>query len=329
VKNKRKVLITGANGFVGSHLIEYILKNHPDYIVCAVHRSHRSSMKNVEHIKSERVKWIECDLTDSHSVEQLFLKDRYERIFHLAAQSYVPMSYKAPTHTLQVNIIGTVNLFEAVRKYNRLAIVMNCSSSEVYGHSTRIPTREIEPFDPISPYALSKCGQDLAGRTYAKMYNLKIVTSRAFTHTGARRGEVFFASSFAKQIAEIEAGLRKPIVYVGNLKSQRTIMNVKDCVRAYWMLTEKGIPGEAYNIGGEETWKVGDVLNHLISISTVKDIEYRIDINRLRPKDVNVQRPRIMKFQELTGWKPEISVEDTLQELLDYWREEIKNDENN
>ncbi len=321
----KKVLITGANGFVGSHLIEYILENHPDYMVCCMQRAHTSSMKNVEHIKSDRIIWVECDLTDSHNVERLFKEYSFNKIFHLAAQSYVPASFSAPSATIEANIIGTINLLEAVNKYNKDAVILICSSSEVYGHQVNTPTSESEPFDPLSPYALSKVGQDLAGRMYHKCYGLKTVITRAFTHTGKRRGDVFFVSAFAKQIAKIEKGLQEPKIYVGNLKSHRTIMNVKDCVRAYWMLTDNGKWGEAYNIGGEETWMVGHVLAHMISLSPKKgEIEVIVDEKLLRPKDVNMQVPDTTKFKSVCpDWKPEISVADTIKEVLDFWREKI------
>jgi GDP-mannose 4,6-dehydratase len=319
-----KILITGANGFVGSHLIEYILNNHSDYMVCAMYRSHTSDMKNVEHIQSDRLEWVKCDLTDANDVSELFKENTYSKIFHLAAQSFVPASFTAPAHTIQANVIGTINLLEAVRKYNKDAVVMICSSSEVYGHQVHIPTVETEPFDPISPYALSKCGQDLAGTMYAKVYGLKTVITRAFTHTGSRRGDVFFASSFAKQIAKIEKGLQPNIVKVGNLESHRTIMNVKDCVRAYWLLTEHGVWGEAYNVGGIETWKVRDVLTELCNLYKGDvPLIIEVDPSLLRPKDVNMQVPDVTKLQTITNWKPEISVKDTIVELLNYWRGEF------
>lgn len=321
----KKILLTGANGFVGSHFIEYILDNHPDYIICAMHRAHTSSMENVKHIKSERVKWIECDLLDTHSVDKLFEESPFEKIFHLAAQSFVPASYNAPAHTVNVNINGTINLLEAVKKYDPEAVVVVVSSSEVYGHQTNPPTKETEPFDPISPYAFSKCGQDLVASMYHKIYGLKTIITRAFTHTGARRGDVFFMSAFAKQIARIEAGLQEPIVRVGNLKSHRTIMHAKDCVKAYWMLSENGKYGEAYNVGGDELWKVSDVLNELIRMSTKRDeIKIEVSTNLLRPKDVNMQIPDRKKFLEACpDWKPSYKVIEIIEELLNYWRNKI------
>jgi len=316
-----KCLITGANGFVGSYMIEYILKNHPEYEIYGMYRSHTSSFENVEHIKDKKVIWVECDIVDIHSVNNLFKKHKFDKIFHLAANSFVPASYEAPSSTIEANVIGTINMLEAVKVYNEDATILICSSSEVYGHQVHTPTTEEETFDPISPYALSKVGQDLAGKMYHKMYGLKTVISRAFTHSGARRGDVFFTSAFCKQIARIEAGLQEPFMEVGNLESHRTIMHVKDCVRAYWELVEKGKYGEAYNIGGKETWGIADALNYMLSLSPKgKEIKVEVAKRLLRPKDVNMQKPSIEKFQSICNWKPEIPVKQVFRDVLNYWR---------
>ncbi len=320
----KNVLITGSNGFVGSHMLDYILENHPEYEIFAMKRAHTSDMGNVKHLKNSKITWAYCELVDTNNVNNLFKEVKFDKIFHLAAQSYVPASYSAPTVTMESNIIGTINLLEAVKTYNKEAVVHICSSSEVYGHQVNPPTTEEEKFDPISPYALSKVGQDLAGTMYHKMYGLKTLVSRAFTHSGERRGAVFFLPAFAKQIAKIEKGLQEPIVKVGNLDSHRTIMHVKDCVRAYWELTEKGEYGEAYNIGGNETWKVGDALQYLISLSTKKEI-IQIEVSKklLRPKDVNMQKPDISKFKKATGWERKIPVKQVIENVLKYCRKSI------
>ena len=207
------------------------------------------------------------------------------------------------------------------------AVVHICSSSEVFGRvpKERVPIDENENFHPASPYAISKAGTDLLGRFYAEAYGINTQTTRMFTHTGPRRGDVFAESTFAKQIALIEAGLIEPVVKVGNLESLRTIADVRDAVRAYFMLvTINPIPGEFYNIGGNYTCTVGEVLNHLISISSFKKkIEIEIDPARLRPIDADLQIPNTLKFQQHTGWQPEISFDTTMQDLLDYWRDSI------
>ncbi|KKK84486.1 hypothetical protein LCGC14_2782840, partial [marine sediment metagenome] len=225
---------------------------------------------------------------------------------------------------MNVNINGTINLLEAVRNYNQEAVVHICGSSEAYGHNTNNPTKETEPYAPLSPYALSKVCQEQAGMMYNRVYGLKTVMSRAFTHTAKRRGDVFFVSSFAKQIAKIEKGLQEPMVQVGNMESKLTIMNVRDCVEAYWLLTEKGKYGEVYNIGGKELWEVRNVLIELVKLSNKSDIKYNVDRKLWRIKDVNIQIPDVSKFKKISGWEPKISVKDTIKEVLEYWRKRIK-----
>jgi len=315
-----KILITGITGFVGSHLVEYCLKK-DDVQVYGIKRW-RSPLDNLSGIE-DKIKLIDCDLRDENSVVLAIQEIKPERIFHLAAQSYVQTSYTAPRDTLETNIIGTLNIFEAIRRVGIDPLIHICSSSEVYGqvHENEIPITENNPLRPQSPYAVSKVGEDLLSYQYFKSYNLRTIRTRAFTHTGPRRGAVFAESSFAKQIAEIEAGKKEPVIYVGNLDSVRTFMDVRDIVNAYWLALEKGIPGEVYNIGGEVTKKVGDMLNTLLDLSPVgKKIKVEVDARLLRPSDVTLQIPSVEKFREQTGWKPTIPFEKTMIDLLDYWR---------
>lgn len=318
----KNVIITGANGFIGSHLIEYILENHPEYMIHGMKRHFRSDMSNVDHIDDKRLKWEVADLTDAHAVETMIKKRRYEKCFHLAAQSYVPDSFTNPAATINANIIGTLNLLEAFRKHNKDTIIHIASSSESYGQPTKkdLPIKETCPFRPQSPYGVSKAGTDLLSRQYFDTYGLKTIRTRMFTQTGPRRGAVFFVSAFAKQVAMIEKGMQKPVIKVGNVDSMRTIMDVRDAVRAYWILTEKCPPGEVYNVAGDTTVKVGDVAKKLAKMSTVKNIKIKIDKRLLRPSDVTLQIPSCAKFKKQTGWKPRIPLEQTLQDTLDYWR---------
>ena len=266
-------------------------------------------------------------------------KIKPDYVFHLAAQSYPQTSFTAPIDTLNTNILGTCRLLEALKlameeDKNYKPVIHVCASSEVFG---RIPAdmkpengiHEECPFHPASPYAISKTGTDLLGRYYAEAYGMTIMTTRMFTHTGPRRGDVFHESTFAKQIAMIEAGLIEPKVMVGNLKSLRTYADVRDAVRAYYMLvTVNPIPGEYYNIGGNYTCEVGDTLNTLISYSTKKDtIEIVVDQERLRPIDADLQVPDCSKFKAHTGWEPQISFETTMRDLLDYWRNRVSRGE--
>lgn len=321
-----KVLITGLTGFVGSHLADYIIENHPETDIFGIKRW-RSPMSNVEHIK-EKITFYDCDLRDLSSLMYIIHKIKPDVIFHLAAQSYVPTSYTAPVDTLITNIIGTSNLLEAIR-INRIDPVIHiCSSSEVYGQvePEDVPIKEDTPLRPASPYAVSKVAEDMLGWQYFSSWGLKTVRTRMFTHTGPRRGEVFVVSNFAKQIASIELDLQEQPILVGNLESVRTFLDVRDAVKAYWLLVEKFhegkvSAGEVYNIGGTETMKVGDMLQNLIELSSISGkISIKQDKQRLRPTDVTLQIPCIDKFKAHTGWKPVIPFETTLKDTLNYWR---------
>jgi len=331
ISRPKVILITGISGFVGSHLAEYILAEYPKVKIYGLIRW-RSPLDNINHIsKKLDLKW--GDLLDSFSLEKIIRETKPDVIFHLAAQSYVDFSFLAPVSTLEVNVIGTINLLETIKKIkieeNYDPIVHICSSSEVYGQVKKeeIPIKEDNPLRPASPYAVSKVAEDMLGYQYWLSWKIKTIRTRLFTHTGPRRGDVFVESSFAKQIAAIEAKKAKPVVYVGNLKSVRTFMDVRDAVRAYWLLITKCQPGEVYNIGGKETMTVGEMLKKLISLSKRKGIKVIIDPKRLRPSDVTLQIPSTSKFQKETGWEPKIPFQQTLRDMLDYWRDYYKKQE--
>ncbi len=331
----KKALITGITGMVGSHLADFLLEN-TDWEIHGMCRW-RSPLDNVEHLiplvnKKERVFFHYGDLNDYVSLTKVIDKVKPDYVFHLAAQSYPKTSFDAPIDTLNTNVIGTANLLEALKAFidkDEIDPVIHvCSSSEVFGRvpKEKVPIKEDEGFHPASPYAISKAGTDLLGRYYGEAYGMKTVTTRMFTHTGPRRGDVFAESTFAKQIAMIEAGLQEPVVKVGNLKSLRTFADVRDAVRAYYMLvTINPIPGEYYNIGGSYTCTVGEMLDYLISLSPMKDkIKVEVDPERLRPIDADLQIPDTSKFKKHTGWEPIYTFEQTMQDLLNYWRERIK-----
>lgn len=317
-----RVLITGITGMVGSHLADYIVEHHPTVEVHGLIRW-RSPLENIRGIESKIV-LHEAELRDLNSLVCLLRKVQPDRIFHLAAQSYVTVSFDAPADTIHTNVVGTVNLLDAVRIAGLDPEIHICSSSEVYGQVTEaeVPIRETNPFRPASPYAVSKTGEDMVALQYFLSYGIKTIRTRMFTHTGPRRGDVFAESAFAKQIAEIEAGVRSNPVRVGNLKSVRTVADVRDAVRAYWMLLEKCAPGEVYNIGGNRTMAVGDILDMLKGLATC-EIKHIVDPALLRPSDVTLQIPDISKFQRATGWQPEILIETTLRDLLDYQRNRV------
>ena len=245
-------------------------------------------------------------------------------IFHLAAQSFVPASWRLPAETFAVNAVGQINLFEAVRDLKLDPRIQIAGSSEEYGqvHPDEVPMKETNPLRPLSPYAVSKVAQDLLGYQYFMSYGLKAVRTRGFNHTGPRRGDVFVTSNFARQIAEIEKGKRPPVVEVGNLEAKRDFTDVRDMVRAYWLACAKGEPGEVYNIGTGHTIAMKDMLAILLSLSTSK-VEVKVDPARLRPSDVPILYSDCSKFKALTGWKPRIPLETTLKDLLDYWRARV------
>ena len=317
-----KVLITGITGFVGSHLADYLLSL-GSIEIYGIERW-RSRTENIEHIR-DKIKLVGCDIRDSISVTETIGKIKPDKIFHLAAQSFVPSSWQAPQESLTTNIIGELNVFEAVRAVNINPVIQIAGSSEEYGLvlPDELPIKETNPLRSLSPYAVSKVGQDFLGYQYYKSYNMNIIRTRAFNHTGPRRGEVFASSNFAKQIVEIEKNKREPVVFVGNLDARRDFSDVRDVVRAYWLATEKCLPGEVYNISSGKALSIKEMLDLLLKISKVK-VEIKQDSARMRPSDVNVLLGDNTKFCKQTGWKPEIPFEQTLKDLLEYWRGKIK-----
>jgi GDP-mannose 4,6-dehydratase len=326
----KRVLITGLTGMVGSHLADFLLKN-TDWEVYGLVRW-RSNFENIEHLfpqinTKDRVFLIYGDLKDQTSLNEAVKISKPDFVFHLAAQSFPRTSFDAPIDTYDTNVSGTSRLLEAVRFHKPDAIVHVCSSSEVFGRvpKEKLPIDEECTFHPASPYAISKAGTDLIGRFYAEAYNICTLTTRMFTHTGPRRGDVFAESTFAKQIAMIEMNKLPPTVKTGNLDSLRTWADVRDAVNAYYMLvTMKPQAGEYYNIGGTYTCSVKDMLDTLLSYSTVKNIKVETDPDRLRPIDADLQVPNTAKFTKHTGWKPQFTFEQTMHDLLDYWRERVR-----
>lgn len=319
---KTKVLITGITGFVGSHLADYLLENHADTVEVYGMKRWRSPKENIAHC-IDKLKLYDADLRDLGSLLKMLDEIKPDMIFHLAAQSYVSTSYIAPTDTMENNVVGTTNLLEAIHILKQDPLIHVCSSSEVYGQvrPEDVPITEDCPFRPASPYAASKCGEDMIAFMYHTAYKQRIIRTRMFTHTGPRRGEVFVLSAFTKQIARIEKGKQEPVLRVGNLDSVRTWADVRDTVRAYWLMMQKCPAGEVYNIGGNITMTVRDMLDNLLKITTYKGkIEVVVDPKLLRPADVTLQIPSVEKFKKATGWEPKISFEQTMKDTLEYWR---------
>jgi len=315
----KRILITGITGFAGSHLADYALAEHAGVEVFGTYRW-RSRRENIEHLDGD-VELIECDLGDMTALRAALDRARPDAIFHLAAQSFVPTSWSAPAETFHINVTGQIHLFEAIRSLGIDPMVQIACSSEEYGlvHRDETPITEENPLRPLSPYAVSKVAQDFLGYQYFRSYGLRTVRTRGFNHEGPRRGEVFVMSNFAKQIAEIEAGQREPVIRVGNLDAVRDFTDVRDMVRAYWLAAEKGEPGEVYNIASGRGITIREMLDRLLALSTV-EVAVETDPARLRPSDVEVLLGDASKFRAATGWEPRIPLEQTLADSLDYWR---------
>ena len=314
-----RVLITGITGMAGSHLADYLLKIQG----IEIHgiKRWRSRTENIEHIV-DKIYLHECELRDVSSVKKVLKEVKPERIYHLAAQSFVPTSWNSPADTLMNNILGELNVLEAIRdldlKDTRMQIA---GSSEEYGfvYENESPIKEINPLRPLSPYAVSKIGQDYLAYQYYRSYGIFTVRTRAFNHTGPRRGDVFVTSNFAKQIASIEKGVQKPVISIGSLEAKRDFSDIRDIVKAYYLSLEKGEPGEVYNIGNDKAYSIREVLNILLSYSKIK-VSIKEDPERMRPSDVPLLLCDSTKFRKKTGWRPEIPFEKTLEDLLEYWR---------
>ncbi len=281
----------------------------------------RSPLENIAHIQ-DKITLLDSDLTDLSSVISVLRQVNPDRIYHLAAQSFVPFSYTNPRATIDTNITGTLNLLEAIRILNQKPELIHiCSSSEVYGQPEYTPMDEKHPLNPISPYGVSKVGQDRLAYAYYKAYGMPIILTRMFTHTGPRQHKELVISSFAHQIARIEKGLQKPVVFTGNLDSVRTIADVRDTVRAYWLL-RPDMAGEVYNIGGEISMTIRQLLTCFSALTDAK-FEIQVEKSRLRPIDVTLQIPDSSKFKKATWWEPETNFWTTLRDILEYWRNRV------
>jgi GDP-4-dehydro-6-deoxy-D-mannose reductase len=314
------VLITGIGGFVGGHLVEFLRAEHPDAGIAGLIRPGHETPAALR----EGVRLMEADLEDAAAVEAAVAALRPRRIVHLAGQSSVHESWANPAATLRTNLIGLLNVFEAVRRRKLSPRVLVVGSAEEYGavEPGAPPITEDAPLRPLSPYAVSKVAQGFLALQYALSRDLAVVRTRTFPHTGPGRGEAFAESSFARQIAEVEAGRRRPVLEVGNLEAVRDFTDVRDVVRAYWTLLERGASGEVYNVCSGKGRSIGDVLRALLEISGVR-ADLKVDRERLRPSDLPSLVGDPTRLREATGWEPRIPLERTFRDLLDHWRERI------
>lgn len=331
---KKKIFITGITGQVGSQMAEFFL-NETDHIVYGLMRW-QESLDNLYGLtkrinQKDRIFLKYGDLNDLSSLIKIINDVRPDFIFHLAAQSFPKTSFDTPIETLETNILGTAKLLESIKlqseKYH--PVIHVCSSSEVYGKSKNQNIfNEESPLHGASPYSISKIGTDFLGQFYAEAYDQKIFITRMGTHSGKRRSDVFFESTVAKQIALIEAGLQDPTIKVGNLNSVRTYQDARDAIQAYWLLAQKMEAGEInngeiFNIAGEEIFKLQQIIDILLSFSSIKDIKIKTEEERLRPIDADYQMFECSKLKNTINWQPRISVEEMLLDLLNHWRKEI------
>jgi len=326
-----RVLITGITGFVGSHLADFLLENE-DCEIYGFKRWNLSRLRNIHHIM-DKVKLYDCDITDSTSVYKALKEIKPDVIYHLAAESFVSTSWDHPRHYMDVNYLGTINILDSLVRLNMNPRILIAGSGEEYGEikEEELPITTETILRPVNPYAVTKIAQDLIGYVYYKSYGLNVIRTRAFNHEGPRRDNVFGISSFAYQIARIEQGLQEPEIRVGKITDRRNFTHIHDLVNAYYLATKHCIPGELYLIGSEDQSRIftfEEVLHRLIEKSNLNldDINIIEEPKFVRPTSV----PRLIgdthKFRDLTGWKPNISFEDMLDDILDYWRDFVKKD---
>jgi GDP-4-dehydro-6-deoxy-D-mannose reductase len=317
-----RVLITGISGFVGLHLVAYLREAQPQAEIFGMHRWRSRGLEGSA--RAADVQLLEGDLLDAPSVERVLGAASPDVIFHLAASSSVASSWDTPAEMVQVNVLGTLHVLEAMRQLRAEATVVLACSAEAYGPvaAERLPIREDEPFRPLSPYAVSKAAGDMLGYQYFRSFGLKTVRLRLFNHCGPGQSSRFVVSSLARQVAEIEAGQRPPRIEVGDLGVRRDFIDVRDAVRAYALAAEKGSAGEVYNVASGEMRTIREVLDTLLRLTAAR-VEVVSDPARLRPADIHALQGDTTRFRSATGWSPTLTLEDSLRDTLEFWRREV------
>ena len=319
-----KSLITGIDGFVGSHLTSLLL-GRGDEVGGTFH--YDPDLKLLGDLAG-RVKTYNLDVRDREQVASVLEQFRPDRIFHLAAIAFVPVSFENPHLVFEVNLFGTINLCDCLLETGLKAKTLFVSTAEVYGsvNPEDLPLTEEDRPAPTNPYAVSKLAAEMMSAQYVRHHGMEIVRVRPFNHTGPGQSPKFVCSDFAKQIAEIEAGAREPVMRVGNLESRRDLSDVRDIVRAYVMALDKCEGnGEVYNLGSERSYLIRDVLDMLLNMSDAK-IKVERDPEKMRPSDTPDIYGDCAKFRAATGWRPERTFRETLADTLDYWRRNVKGD---
>ena len=317
----KSILVTGATGFVGSHLLDHLLAEEGDARLYGFKRVN-GRMRNVHHIQ-DQITWIEGDLTDPLSIDAAIDGTQPDEIYHLGALSWVSPSWSMPSAYMQVNAVGSINLFEAIRRHGIGPRILVSCTPEEFGDVPleKLPITEDSAIHPVNHYAASKVAQDAVCTSYFASYGLEIIRTRAFNHEGPRRDIHGALASFAHQIARIERGLQEPVVNVGNLEAKRNFTHVKDMVRAYCLAMAMCTPGELYLIGSDNVYSIEECLEKLIALASRDDIRYEVEQARVRPTELHYLIGDCSKFATLTSWRPELSFEEILQDILDYWRD--------
>ena len=318
---KEKILITGVTGFVGSHMLDFLVKNTNSQIFGL--KRMNSQLRNIHHA-IDKIELLDGDLNDQASMLKIIETIKPDKVYHFGALSWVSPSWSMPSIYMQTNVIGTINLFEAYRTVGISPRTLISCTPEEFGDVPEhmLPITEDTRIHPINPYAASKAAQDMISVTYYESYKLPIIRTRAFNHEGPRRDILGANASFAFQIAQIERGLSNQPVKVGNLEATRNFTDVRDIARAYYLAMEKGDPGELYLIGTQQIYTMEECLKTLISLSTKKEnISYEVEESRVRPTELRNFIGNFEKFENKTGWKAEISFIDTMKSVLNYWRD--------
>ena len=323
-----RYLITGITGFVGPHLASLLVgKGHEVWGFVRAANGREDDIRDVvpDHI-FQKLQFVYGDFIDYDSCVAAMKAAKFDGVYHLGAQSHPPTSFADPRGTFLTNATGTVNLCEAIRAVSPQTRMMFCSTSEVYGAplESEGPIHEGFAIRPVNPYAVSKAAADLYVRERAASEKLGFFVTRAFSHTGPRRGRRFSIASDVYQVVRILKEFQEPLIKVGTLSSKRVVMDVRDVARAYILLMDKGVPGEAYNIGGDEIFTMGELLDQLIEMTGLKGkVTREVDPKLVRPIDIPVQICDSRKFRSLTGFKPEIPIRKTLADLVEYYQRKI------
>lgn len=311
---KRRILVTGAGGMIGSHLL--------DFLIARGHEVVGTDFVPTTDIKelNKKALYIECDIRDKNKLTDIISRFKPEIIFHLAAQSFPTVSWDRPEYTIEANILGTVNLFEAVKELKLDTIILNAGSSAEYGYVREkdVPVKEERELKPLHPYGVSKVAQELLAYQYYKNFGIKSVTIRIFNTTGPKKiNDV--CSDFTKQVALMEKGLQKPVLKVGNINTKRAITDVRDLIEAFWLAVHECDFGERYNVSGDKIYLIRDIIDILRELTVIKFDLYE-DPNLIRPTDEPVIYGDSARFKEKTGWQQKIEIKKTLKDMLDYWR---------